>query len=90
MAIRGGKSDEDNQWAEILGATFAPANLLVIVFNAEGQEALAVWEHIWQAVCRQPKIFLSVYEPAQGETWGAPCLDQPQQGDCKVFEQEWL
>ena len=54
MAIRGGKSDEDNQWAEILGATFAPANLLVIVFNAEGQEALVVWEHIWQAVCRQP------------------------------------
>ena len=47
-------NNEDNQWAEILGAAFAPAILLVIVSGAEGQEALAVWEHIWQAVCRQP------------------------------------
>ena len=34
--IHGGKSDEDNQWAEILGAAFAPADLLVIVSDAEG------------------------------------------------------
>ena len=86
VVSQGGRNDEDNQWTEILGAAFVPAILLVIVFDAEGQEALVVWEHIWQAVCRQPQIFLSIYEPAQGRGWGTPGLDQPQQGDCKIFK----
>jgi uncharacterized membrane protein len=54
---------EDNRWIEVLGTVIVIANLLVVFFVSKGQAYLVVRLYVWQKICGQSEVSLSVCEP---------------------------
>lgn len=62
--------------AEILGAALFASGILAFPALPQEKRNMALWQYLWQAVCRQPKVFLPILQETYGKLWYPSNLDQ--------------